>query len=122
MKYIYKQIELDSLFTSDVLTVNNKKYVTIKVDDDFKIYVNELYTSFFNTSFINDFIWVKLPFRYGKFENIEFVNIDGSFATSSHIKKDTNIKITLSICGSTDTYICWKANKIMFKNNNSISE
>ena len=122
MKYIYKQIEVDSILTSDVLDINNKKYITIKVEGDFRNYVNELYNSFFNKSFNNDFIWVKLPFRYKKFENIEFVNRDGSFATSSQIKKDECIKITISICGNTETYICWKAIKIMFKNNNSISE
>ena len=122
MKYLYNQIELDTILTSDILNICNKKYINIQLEGDFREYVNELYMTFFNTKFSNDFIWVKLPFRYNKFENIEFVNSDGSFATSSQIKKDERIKITLSICGYTDTYICWKAIKIMFKNKTYNSE
>ena len=56
---------------------------------------------------------VKLPFRYGKYEGISFVNKDGSLACSNEIlKENTAVKISICMSGKTDKFICWNVFKI----------
>ena len=107
-------LEVDSIIV-DILLEGNRKYVKIKIEDEFKQFMKELYKKILNIDFNDNVLWIKLPFRYGRYEKIEMVYTDGTFATSNNLKKDSQVKIRIYHSGNTDKYICWNALKIMFK-------
>ena len=108
-------IELETTIVSDgVIKINNRRYIQLNVEHAFHEWLNAQYIKFFKNSYDKTLLWVKLPFRYGRYEKIELMNKDGTAAFSNKLLKNAPVKVQIYNSGIHEDILYFNAVKIIF--------
>ena len=107
-------VELETILTSDILDISNKKYVKIQYGD-FKKEIDEI-CRYMNYVIDNEDFLIKLIYRYSKYKTI-FEKSNNELATSFDIKKGESVRVLIELKGAYDNRLYWNVLKIIIRNN-----
>tara|TARA_Y100000816_G_C26103998_1_gene585993 strand:+ start:2821 stop:3228 length:408 start_codon:yes stop_codon:yes gene_type:complete len=111
-------IQLQTTIFSNVIKLNNRRYIQIMSDNEFELLLKEI-SEFCNIHF-NKLVWIKLPYKYDRY-NIPFTNSDCTLASSAQLLKGTVVNITMELIGVSN-FIHWNAISVEFVKEKSLND